>query len=80
MSGDNLTRDQVLFGGGGGGFHIGFFVCVQGNNLNVDFLRRNIVARISTNSFMGNSKGNGRQDNSQVAKSKYCLLYYTLIL
>lgn len=81
MSGDNLTRDQLRVGGGGGVIpHRFFFVCVQGNNLKVDFLRKNIVARISTNSFMGNSKGNGRQDNSQVAKSKYCLLYYTLIL
>lgn len=64
MSGDNLTRDQVRVGGGGVIPHRFFFVCVQGNNLNVDFLRRNIVARISTNSFMGNSKGNGRRDNS----------------
>ena len=64
MSGDNLTRDQVRVGGGGVIPHRFFFVCVQGNNLNVDFLRRNIVARISTNSFMGNSKGNGRRDDS----------------
>lgn len=51
---------------GGGGLipHRFFFVCVQGDNLNVDFLRKNIVARISTNSFMGDSKGNGRRDNS----------------
>lgn len=60
--------------------HRFFFVFVQGNSPNMDFPRKNIVARISTNSFMGNSKGNGRQDNSQVAKSIYCLLYYTLIL
>lgn len=64
MSGDNLTRDQVRVGGGGLIPHRFFFVCVQGDNLNVDFLRKNIVARISTNSFMGDSKGNGRRDNS----------------
>ena len=83
MSGDNLTRDQVRVGAGGGGLiphRFFFFVRVQGNNLNVDFLRKNIVARISTNTFMGNSKGNGRRDNSQVAKSKCCLLHCTLIL
>lgn len=42
MSGDNLTRDQVRVGGGGLIPHRFFFVCVQGDNLNVDFLRKNI--------------------------------------
>lgn len=66
--------------GGGYDSTSAFFVFVQGNSPNMDFPRKNIVARISTNSFMGNSKGNGRQDNSQVAKSKYCPLFYTLII
>ena len=57
------TRSSASWGGGYDSTSI-FFVCVQGNSLNVDFLRKNIVARISTNSFMGKSKGNGKQDNS----------------
>ena len=52
--------------GGEGGYNFTsfFFVFVQGNSPNMDFLRKNLVARFSTNSFMGNSKGKGRQDNS----------------
>ena len=66
MSRENLTHDQVRVGGEGWEYDSTsvFFFCVQGNSLNVDFLRKNIVALISTNSFMGNSKSNRRQDNS----------------